>query len=231
VSNRQTEPDFVAQLSDIPDPGASAPSIPAMPALPASPARRVARNQRIAALAGGGAWLALHLAVYGVRGDLSALPLPYVAAQIALPFAVAAGSLFVALKRGALGLGVKLALVSALAVLGPASFCILGAGAPPPRALEPESSSLIGALLCFDLTTVWAALPLLGAAIALRGAFAVGAPWRSALVGAAIGLFAGASMNLHCPNVAPLHMLFGHGLAVIVAALLGAFVLAYRTRA
>jgi hypothetical protein len=86
-------------------------------------------------------------------------------------------------------------------------------------------------MLCFDLTAVWAAGPLLGAALALRGAFAVGARWRSALLGTAIGLFAGAVMNLHCPNVAPLHMLFGHGLAVVAATLVGAFVLTYRTRA
>jgi hypothetical protein len=38
-------------------------------------------------------------------------------------------------------------------------------------------------------------------------------------------------MNLHCPNVAPLHVLMGHGLPVLVATLLGALVLGYRTRA
>ena len=65
----------------------------------------------------------------------------------------------------------------------------------------------------------------------LPGAFATSVRWRSALVGAAIGLFAGATMNLHCPNVAPLHVLMGHGLPVVVATLLGALVLGYRTRA
>jgi hypothetical protein len=38
-------------------------------------------------------------------------------------------------------------------------------------------------------------------------------------------------MNLHCPNVAPTHMLLGHGLAVIIAAVLGAAVLALRAKA
>jgi hypothetical protein len=179
----------------------------------------------------GGAWLVIHLAVYGVRGDLGSLPLPYLVAQIVLPLVIAGGSLFVVLRRGSLGLGAKIALVSALAILGPVSFCVIGAGAPTPRPPEPDSTSLLRAMLCFDLTAVWAAVPLLGAALALRGAFAVGARWRSALLGAAIGLFAGAVMNLHCPNVAPFHMLFGHGLAVVAATLVGAFVLTYRTRA
>jgi hypothetical protein len=44
-------------------------------------------------------------------------------------------------------------------------------------------------------------------------------------------LFAGATMNLHCPNVAPAHVLLGHGLPVIVAALLGGFVLVLRAKA
>ena len=86
-------------------------------------------------------------------------------------------------------------------------------------------------LVCFDLTVVWAAVPLLAAAVVLRGAFAAGARWRSALLGGAVGLFAGATMNLHCPNVAPAHVVIGHGLAVLLAALLGAFALTHRTRA
>lgn len=81
-------------------------------------------------------------------------------------------------------------------------------------------------LLRFEGQSVAAA-----AQITLVGAFAAGARWRSALVGAGIGLFAGATMNLHCPNVAPAHLLLGHSLPVVVAALLGALVLALRARA
>jgi hypothetical protein len=176
-------------------------------------------------------WLAAHLAVYGVRRDFSTLPFPYIAAQILVPFVVSAASLSIALGRGRLGLGWKIGLVSVVAVLGPVSFCVIAAGAPVPRALEPAASSLVGTVLCFDITVAWAAVPLFAAAIVLRGAFAGGALWRSALLGAAIGLFVGATMNLHCPNVAPVHVLFGHGLAVVLATLLGAFALVRRTRA
>jgi hypothetical protein len=169
------------------------------------------------------------LAVYGIRTDLTGLPLTYVAAQIALPVLLATGSLVVALGSGKLGLGLKIGLVSTLAILGPVSFCVIALGAPIPRVAEP--GTLIDTVLCFDITVAWVAVPLLCAAITLRGAFAAGARWRSALVGAGIGLFAGATMNLHCPNVAPAHMLLGHGLAVVVAAVLGALALVLRARA
>jgi hypothetical protein len=230
VSN-PTDPEFAALFGEIPDPAAPA-SHPAplrLPSFPGAPTRQVVQGRRAAALIGGLSWLGVHLAVYGIRTDLSGLPFTYVAAQIALPVLLATGSLVVALGSGKLGLGLKIGLVSSLAVLGPASFCVIALGAPIPRA--PEPGTLIDTVLCFDITVAWVAVPLLCAAITLRGAFAAGARWRSALVGAGIGLFAGATMNLHCPNVAPAHMLLGHGLAVIVAAVLGAVALVLRARA
>jgi hypothetical protein len=232
VVSRQTDPDFLAQLAEIPDtPVKPGDSVLRPPRLPDAPGRSQVMGRRLTALAASLGWLGVHLAVYGVRTDLHDLPLPYLLAQIALPVMIATGGLFVALGGGKLGLGPKLGLASALAVLGPTSFCVLGLGAPPPHAPSPGDSGLVSSVLCFDLTVAWIALPLLGAAIVLRGAFAAGSRSRSALVGAAIGLFAGATMNLHCPNVAPVHMLFGHGLSVLLAALLGAFALSQRTRA
>jgi hypothetical protein len=226
-----TDPELAALLSEIPDPAAAANhAAPLAPrCLPEAPTRRLVRRRRIAALIAGFAWLGAHLAVYGVRTDLRGLPPAYLVAQILLPVSLATGSLVVALGSGRLGLGVKIGLVSTLAVLGPVSFCVLALGAPVPRAAEP--GTWVDTLLCFDITALWTAVPLLGAALVLPGAFAAGARWRSALVGAAIGLFAGATMNLHCPNVDPSHMLLGHGLAVALAAVLGALVLVHRTRA
>lgn len=230
--SHETEPDFAAQLGSVPDPTAtSVVAPPVAPRLPKAATRSEVRGRRLVALGASVGWLAAHLAVYGVRPDFATLPFPYIAAQILVPLLVSAASLSIALGRGRLGLGWKVGLVSALAVLGPASFCVIAAGAPVPRALEPAASSLLGTVLCFDITIAWAAVPLLAAAIVLRGAFAGGALWRSALLGAAIGLFAGATMNLHCPNVAPAHVLVGHGMAVILATLLGAFALVRRTRA
>lgn len=229
------DPDLSALFGEIPDPGAGASSAsspgPRLSELIASPARDTVRKRRRAALIGSAAWLLTHLLVYGIRSDFQGLPTPYVAAQILLPFLVAAGSLFAALSYGKLGLGSRIGLITGLALLGPLSFCLVALGAPIPRATDPDESSLFGILVCFDITVAWTAVPLLCAALTLPGAFAAGVGWRSALVGASVGLFAGATMNLHCPNVAPLHVLMGHGMPVIVATLLGALVLSYRTRA
>lgn len=226
----QPDSDLALLLGEIPDPAhAAKPPELRPPSLPDAPTRAVVRRRRLAALVGSACWLGAHLTVYGVRSDLPALPAAYVLAQILLPVLVAAASLLVALGAGRLGLGFKIGLVSTLALLGPASFCVLALGAPVPR--EPEPGTLLDTVLCFDLTVAWVAVPLFLAAITLRSAFAASAGWRSALVGAGIGLFAGATMNLHCPNVAPVHVLFGHGLAVALAALLGALALARHARA
>jgi hypothetical protein len=230
VSSKTDDP-VAALFDEIPDPAAPASPVPPvrLPSLAGTPTRRVVQGRRVAALVGGLSWLGAHLAVYGIRTDLAELPSLYSAVQIGLPVLLGTGSLVLALGAGRVGLGLKIGLVSTLAILGPASFCVLAFGAPSPRV--PEPGTLIDTLLCFDITVAWVAVPLLCAALTLRGAFAAGARWRSALVGAGIGLFAGATMNLHCPNVAPEHMLLGHGLAVVAAAVLGALALVLRARA
>lgn len=226
-----TDPEFAELLREIPDPAAKV-SLTAplrLPRLPEAATRSVVQSRRVAALVGGLSWLGVHLAVYGIRTDLKGLPFVYLAAQILLPVLLATGSLVIALGSGKLGLGAKIGLVSSLAILGPASFCVIALGAPVPYVADP--GTLVDTVLCFDITVAWVAVPLLCAAITLRGAFAAGARWRSALVGAGIGLFAGATMNLHCPNVSPTHMLLGHGLAVVISAALGALALALRAKA
>ncbi|HET7539418.1 MAG TPA: NrsF family protein [Polyangiaceae bacterium] len=227
------EPDSTALFAEIPEPGPTSPSPAALrlPEFGASATRQTTRKRRLAALTGSAAWLLTHLAVYGVRSDFHGLPALYVAAQILVPFLVAVASLFAALSYGKHGLGLKIGLLSGLSLLGPLAFCLIAFGAPMPRPAERDESSLLGMLVCFDITVAWTAVPLLCAALTLPGAFASGVRIKSALVGAAAGLFAGTTMNLHCPNVAPLHLLLGHGLPVVVATILGAVTLAYRTRA
>jgi hypothetical protein len=228
-----SDPNFAESFGDVPDPlaGAQAPERPLRLAeLPPSLERAQVRNRRVAAAIGSLAWVALHVAVFGVRRDLGQLPLAYLVGQILLPFGLAVLAFVVALASGKLGLGVRLALVISLAVIGPASFALIAAGAPVPGGVPAGGDSLGGMMLCFDITLAWAAVPLLFAVLTLRGAFAAAAGWRSALVGAGIGLFAGATINLHCSNATPVHMLFGHGLPVVVATLVGALLLAVRAR-
>lgn len=231
--NRQSEPDIVARFSEIPEPagdgGGSLPRLRA-PAIVAAPERTTVRKQRLAALVASVAWVGIHLAVYGIRNDFDRVSPLYLVAQVLLPFVLAMASLSVALAGGRLGLGMKIGLISTLALLGPTTFCLIAFGSPAPYVVPDGAGSLIGILVCLDITVAWAALPLLLAVLALRGAFAAGSRHRSALVGAAAGLFAGATMNLHCPNVSSLHVLLGHGLPVVLAAAAGALFLAFRTR-
>jgi hypothetical protein len=222
------------EFDDIPDPVGSlgVRAAPRPPALNGEALQRSAtRNRRVAALMLSVSWLAAHLTVYGLRADLASLPPLYIAVEIALPFALAAASLAVALGVGRLGLGLSIAALSALAILGPLSFWLMAAGAPLPRVPEANSDSWLGAFVCMDITLAWAGVPILCAALSLRRAFPVAAGFRSALVGAACGLFAGAVMNLHCANVDRFHMLLGHAVPVLVAVLVGAFVLRRTARA
>jgi hypothetical protein len=73
-------------------------------------------------------------------------------------------------------------------------------------------------------------VPILGAALALRGTFAAGAVWRSALVGVACGLGAAVAAQLRCPITGGAHIALAHGGVVVISALLGAFLLPRATR-
>jgi negative regulator of sigma F NrsF-like protein len=192
--------------------------------------RAQTRRRRWIALGLSSTWLTTHLVVYGVRQDLSHLSPFYVAVQVGLPLAFAVASLCVALSPGKLGLGVSLLGTAALGLIAPLSFWLSALAMPAPGGLVRDAS-LLSALVCLDITLLWAALPLVAAAVSLRRAFPGAAAWRSALVGGAAGLFSGATMNLHCANVDPLHMMLGHGVPVIVGALVGAFVIARWLRA
>jgi hypothetical protein len=223
--------------SDIPDPLAetAAERVPVAAPVPrpasASPTRGETERRRIAAFTLSVAWLVMHLFVFGIRTDFHRLPSLYVVAEVLLPALFGAGSLLVALAPGRLGLGLGIGLLTSIAIVGPLSFIVLAAGAPVPHPPVPPASFWGSSFVCLSLTLAWAAAPLVLAAIALRRAFTTSPAWRSALVGAGIGLWSGATINLHCPNVDPAHLLTGHALPVAVSALIGAFIVARWTRA
>jgi hypothetical protein len=221
-------------LKEIPDPLASAPQ-PAPPSAPrfasASPVRSSTRRARLLAGGLGVLWLAAHLTVYGLRSDLQRLPPVYLLLQVGLPALLGAASLWLALAPGRLGLGLSISLISGLAVLGPLSFWLLALGVPAPYPAGEIERFWLGSLLCMDITLAWAAAPLLLAALALRRAFPSAALWRSALVGAAVGLLCGAAINLHCANIHQGHLLAGHGVPIVLATLLGGLVVSRRARA
>jgi hypothetical protein len=229
--------DDLSFLKEIPDPLAEAPAAPG-PAprfsAPSAP-RAQTRRRRLAALGISLGWLCTHLAVYGIRTDFARLPAEYVALQIVLPALIGVASLLLALAPGKLGLGLTVSVIGALAVLGPLSFwlcaALLNTPYPALDAGLQSSRFWLGALVCLDITLAWAAAPLLLAALVLRRAFPAGAGWRSGLIGAALGLLSGAAINLHCSNVNQEHMLLGHGIPILVAALVGGVVVSRWARA
>ena len=221
-------------LKEIPDPltearPAAATVVPARPA--ASPVRRQLRRRRCVALAIGALWLGAHLAAYGVRQDMHRLSARYIAAQLLLPALLAGASLLLAVAPGKLGLGLGASLLVALAVLGPLSFWLCAAFMPVPYATEMGGAFSLSSLVCLDLTLLWETAPLLLAGLALRRAFPASSRWRSALVGGALGLACGSAINLHCPNPNASHLVAGHGIPIVVAALVGGFVLSRWVRA
>ena len=222
-------------LKQIPDPLSTEVEPPShgdrLPPPGDAPTRAATRRRRVAGITLSLAWLCTHLAIYGVRQDFAQLPTGYIAAQVVLPVLFGASCLAVAIAPGKLGLGLGIGLVAGMALLGPLSFWLLALGMPMPHAPHTGPFSFwLGSFLCMDITLSWAAAPLLLVALSLRRAFPTQAVSRSALVGAAIGLLSGGAINLHCPNVNPWHLLAGHGVPVLVAAVLGALVIARWTR-
>jgi hypothetical protein len=121
----ESEPDLIARLRVIPEPaGEDAGPLPRPrgPESGAAPERATVRKRRLIALAGSVAWVGTHLAVYGVRSDFDDLSPLYLLAQVFLPLAFAIVSLMVALAPGRLGLGMRIGLIGALALLGPATL-------------------------------------------------------------------------------------------------------------
>ncbi len=229
--SQNTQPD-PHDFSDVPDPLHGVPTAgdaPSPKRLPPANARPALKKQRLAALAFSLAWILGHLGVYGLRSDLDALPATYVAVQIVAPLVLAFVCLGIALVPGRFGLGVRVTSLLVVLGLAPVSFWLAMAGMSPPRATADAHPWLSG-FVCLDITIAWVSVPLLCSAFLVRRAFPAAAAYRSALLGAACGLLAGAAINLHCANVSRFHMFFGHGIPVLIATLVGALLIARSAR-
>ena len=224
-------------FNDIPDPiGDTRADLPGLQALarglsPNVPDRAQTERRRRAALVLSLVWLLAHLAAVGVRHDLSALPLAYLASQVGAPLLLAAASLHVATRPARSGLGSRRFWVAALTLGGLLSLWGLALLAPPPYPPPHEPRPWLAALVCSELMLAWMSAPLFAAAVALRGAFAATPVWRSALVGASVGSLSGATLNLHCANVAPWHLVLAHGVPIALASSFGALVVGRWLRA
>ncbi len=90
---------------------------------------------------------------------------------------------------------------------------------------------------CLEVGLLASLVPVLLAAIAVRGAFPVGSRWAAAALGAAGGSLGGLMLHFHCSITDRVHVGVMHGGVVIIAALISALVVpratdgAYRRRA
>ncbi|WP_394827017.1 NrsF family protein [Pendulispora albinea] len=178
-------------------------------------------------------WLVLaavvsSLAVFFALGgfQLGNRPVPYV-------YATTAGWAVLAL------VGFRIAFVrSRRSMLGPArqSLVALAAGMPVALLLFslvccsiwPEvqllDAPLWGYLACFGSTSIMGTLPLVALAIARRGSDPVHPRATGAALGAAMGVWGGTLIDLHCRCATLPHIAFSHVLPMVVLAIVGAVV-------
>jgi hypothetical protein len=194
-----------------------------------APTRQEVQRRRWVALGVVVLWALAQFGALGLRFDFSKLSFAYLALTFLVPLAIGLIGLAVAVQPGRLGLGPRGGLLTGLVVLGPLS--VIGTAFLLP---EPYPGGLAGdrmaIFMCGNLALGWAAVPILGAALALRGAFAAAAVWRSALVGVACGLGAAVAAQVRCPITGGAHIAIAHGGVVVISALLGAFLLPRATR-
>lgn len=215
------------RLADIGDPFAEDARAPAPPMdrsrapLP-SPTRARVRTLRTIALALALVYDVAWLVLRERRADLASTSPWGLALGVAIPLTVAVLALSAAARSGPRGLGVRAGRVAALALGGPVLFAAATVVAARPDAADPLFWR--HAAGCMAVTAILALGPMALGLWAFRRSFAAAAAWRTAAVGVAAGALAAATMSLACPITTATHVILGHGLVMIVAALIGALV-------
>ena len=163
--------------------------------------------------------------VMGVRSDLRELPVLPLALYVAISLTVFAAHLALALvpaSGGVLPSAFESARASAMLMLitVPLGLFFAANVAITWPAVRPASALWHGALACWANGLAVAVVPaVLGLAVLRR--VVPGGAWRTAFaVGAGSGVLAGAVSQLHCPNGGVAHLVLGHGLAMVLPALL-----------
>ena len=206
-------------------------SVRRMPSPVRTQARREARQVLAASL---GVTIALFFAAGGVQHALGRSPW-LVAASVLAWAAVAFVSLSTAWRAGiALGAGAVTSLatviVGAPSVLLVVSLALVRIG--PDLAHAPPGRPW---LHCFAMTLAAAAVPLVGLSRARRSSEPTHPIASGSALGVASGACAGVMVDLWCPVMASRHVLVGHvlpiGLLALLGAMLGARVIAMRSRA
>lgn len=209
----------VRDLQGIPDPidGRSlGPVPPARAAGAPGRTRGDLRRARLVALVVGVTWVVALVFLLGLRGDLAVTPV--MLAHIGLPALLGGTTLGLALWPGRLGLGAHVVPTVIVALGGPIAFVALAAAFP---ATEDRSTLARGVFICGDIVLLLGAVPLAAVAWAQRRTAVTAAPWRSVLLGVAVGLAGAAALGMHCNIADGLHVALGHGWPIVALGIIG----------
>jgi hypothetical protein len=223
------------RLGDIADPFAQDAAAPVRPAdrtrFPLGarpPTRSRVRLVRAIALAAALLYQVAWLVFREHRPDLGSASKLGLALGFAIPLCASALALSAAIRRGPRGLGAPAARIAVAAVAAPLLFVAATAVAAPPNGGDPLFWR--HAAGCMAVTAILAVGPMALALWAFGHAFAAAAGWRTAALGVAAGALSTATMSLACPITAATHVILGHGVVMIVTALVGALVAPFVAR-
>jgi hypothetical protein len=189
---------------------------PSLSAAPHGATRSEVGRRRLVALGIAVAWLSAFVAILGLRRDGIATHPLALAGHVVVPAILAVAALFTAIRPGRLGLGAPLSRLKALTIAAPAAFAV--AAIVGGTTLEIAPTFAQHALICGTSSIGLGLVPLVAAAIGLRRVCVTAAPWRSALIGVGVGLFAAATLGLLCSDAGGFHVLVGHVVPVLLAA-------------
>jgi hypothetical protein len=221
----------VERLAEIPDPFAGDAGAPVRGLSTSrkvvSATRPRVKTQRIVATAGAIAYELGWLALAGLRSDLHSASASAMASGLCTPLVAVALAWTVVTRRR---MRVLTNVWPAAWVAAPPLLFGLLTLAANPRA--PQGSPFWGgALNCMAKTMILTVGPLVLGAWAYRRAFVTASRWRTAALGVACGGLSTATICLACPDQTALHVIVGHGTAMIVGGLAGALLGSRLTRA
>jgi hypothetical protein len=164
------------------------------------------------------------IAALKMRRDMNELPSSWIVATAfawLLGFAVPC---YLALVPRAGSVMPRWRWAAASAVVTSIAFIVLGLVVHPsgPTSLHYGWEKFARGHTCLELGLATAMLPVIVAALFLRGALPVGSRWIAAALGAGGGCLGGLVLHLHCRIADGLHIGLIHGGVVLVAALLSA---------
>jgi hypothetical protein len=169
------------------------------------------------------------IAMIGVRRDLGGLPWPWLVG-FAILWLASFGSvswLVVVPARDAVMPRWRVAVLVAAA----AAALLIASGIAMPRMVpgsstvyQPSVPAFLSHAGCFRWGLAGAAIPVILAALAIRGSVPVGSRWAAAAIGAAGGALGGFVLHMHCPISERFHVGLVHGGVVVAAALVTALV-------